>query len=83
MLGCPNLREWTPDTSKNIYRFLCKQFRELGISKEEVTFYNAFDIPFQLLADNPKLRQEVLQQDIELDTFEIDENEFYYDDDED
>lgn len=79
MLGCPNLREWTPDTSKNINRFLCEQFRELGISEEEVTFNNAFDLPFQLLADNPKLRQEVLQQDIALDTFEIDENEFYYD----
>ena len=80
MLGCPNLREWTPDTSKKIYRFLCEQFRELGISEEEVTFNNAFDIPFQLLADNPKLRQEVFKQNIALDDFGIDENEFYYDD---
>ena len=75
-LGCDGLSNSDPHNSRVIYQFLKRRFPALNLPIPP-TFENTFDIPFELVAENPSrfnLRQ---FEKLDLDEIDVEEDSLY------
>lgn len=62
-LGCEDLNKSDYRYSRSIYQFLQKEFSRLNLD-DEPTFYNCFDIPFELYSKQLNLTEIKVREDI-------------------